>query len=74
MASSMVGHRARDHRAQATSLYLLFYYTGTSLGGTVGGIFYRYMHWPGVVILSVVFMISALLILFNMKHVKNTPF
>lgn len=74
MASSMVGHRARDHHAQATSLYLLFYYTGTSLGGTVGGIFYSYMHWPGVVILAVVFMICALLILFNMKHVKNTPF
>lgn len=71
MASALVGSRATDHKAQATSLYLLFYYTGTSIGGTIGGIFYDVLHWPGVVLLAIIFMMSALGILFSMKPVRT---
>lgn len=58
VASGWVGVRAKTHRAQASSLYLLFYYAGSSTMGAVGGIFWSTAHWPGVV-----GMIGALIVL-----------
>jgi len=49
IASSWVGKRARTARAQAASLYLLFYYLGSSIGGTVGGFLWSAWRWPGVI-------------------------
>lgn len=51
VASSWVGRLAPKTRAQASSLYLLFYYTGSSVVGSVGGGFWSQYHWPGVVTL-----------------------
>ncbi|MFB5190226.1 MFS transporter [Alicyclobacillus fastidiosus] len=48
LASSWVGRRARRDRAQASSLYLFFYYMGSSVGGSLGGIFYSSCGWQGV--------------------------
>ena len=48
-ASGMVGNRARVGRAQASALYLLAYYAGSSLGGWVGGLAYEGGDWPAVV-------------------------
>ncbi|PAD21987.1 hypothetical protein [Terribacillus saccharophilus] len=39
IASSLVGKRAASHKAQASSLYLFFYYTGSSIFGSLGGFF-----------------------------------
>jgi YNFM family putative membrane transporter len=47
--SSWVTRQARSSRAQATSLYLLLYYSGGSLGGWAGGLFWLGFGWPGVV-------------------------
>ncbi|MBL1377120.1 MFS transporter [Zobellella iuensis] len=41
-ASSWVGRSVRQHRALASSLYLVFYYLGASLGGL-----YLYPFWEG---------------------------
>ncbi|HZR97979.1 MAG TPA: MFS transporter [Chloroflexota bacterium] len=49
IASSWVGRRALTHRAQASALYLFFYYMGSSIGGPIGGIFWSGFGWPGVV-------------------------
>lgn len=49
VASSLVGLRARNAKAQASSLYLFFYYVGSSVAGVVGGIFWSSHGWPGVV-------------------------
>ena len=51
IASSWVGSRARTARAQAASLYLFSYYLGSSVSGTVGGLFWTSFHWEGVVCL-----------------------
>jgi len=51
VASSWVGSRARTARAQAASLYLFSYYFGSSVSGTVGGIFWSRYGWRGVVVL-----------------------
>jgi len=48
IASSWVGLRADGARAQAAALYLFFYYVGSSLVGSSGGLFYARAGWPGV--------------------------
>jgi YNFM family putative membrane transporter len=48
-ASGMVGNRARVGRAQASALYLLAYYAGSSIGGWVGGIAFEGGGWAAVV-------------------------
>lgn len=45
VASSTVGRRAASARAQASALYLLAYYTGSSVGGTVGGLAFEAGGW-----------------------------
>lgn len=57
-ASSWVGSRGQRGRGQASALYLLFYYGGSSIGGSLGGIFWSNFRWLGVVA-----MISGLLLL-----------
>jgi len=46
-ASSSVGRTATHGRAQASALYLIAYYLGNSLGGTVGADAYHATGWPG---------------------------
>ncbi|UFS69386.1 MFS transporter [Geomonas sp. RF6] len=50
-ASSWVGSRAATAKAQASSLYLCSYYLGSSISGTVGGVFWSTEGWSGVVAL-----------------------
>ena len=49
VASGWVARRALEGRAQASSLYLLLYYLGASVGGAMGGLFWSAGGWPGVV-------------------------
>jgi MFS transporter, YNFM family, putative membrane transport protein len=49
VASSWVGLRARHAKAQAAALYLFFYYIGSSVAGSAGGVFWDRWAWPGVV-------------------------
>ncbi|WP_436854259.1 MFS transporter [Staphylococcus caeli] len=71
IASSVVTTRAEDHKAQASSLYLLFYYIGSSVGGTLAGIFYSFIQWPGVVIMITGFMAIAFIISLTIKQNKK---
>ncbi|MGI3902092.1 MAG: MFS transporter [Janthinobacterium lividum] len=48
VASGTVGGFAGSNKAQAASLYLLSYYAGSSILGTVGGIFWTAGRWTGV--------------------------
>jgi MFS transporter, YNFM family, putative membrane transport protein len=59
-ASGMVGNRARTGRSQASALYLLAYYAGSSVGGWVGGLAYEAAGWPGVVGYVAALMVLAL--------------
>jgi YNFM family putative membrane transporter len=64
VASSWVGLRASHAKAQAAALYLFFYYIGSSVAGSGGGLFWDRWHWLGVVAfvaaLSVVSLFVAL--------------
>ena len=48
IASSWIGLRARSAQAQASALYLFFYYAGSSLAGWAGGWALAAGGWPGV--------------------------
>ncbi|WP_285620361.1 MFS transporter [Kineosporia sp. NBRC 101677] len=59
IASGWVGARAEVGRAQAASLYTLFYYLGSSVLGWVGGVFFGGWQWPGVVALFAGLVLAA---------------
>lgn len=59
-ASGWVTSAAKQDKAQASSLYLFAYYIGSSIGGTVSGVFWSSFGWIGVVL----FMASTLVIAF----------
>jgi YNFM family putative membrane transporter len=54
VASSWVGRLAREGKGQAAALYLLAYYLGSSIMGSVGGHFWAVGGWGGVAALVVV--------------------
>lgn len=59
VASAWVGVRATMARAQASSLYLLAYYLGSSISGTGGGVVWSAMGWYGVVGLVLALLVLA---------------
>ena len=60
IASSWVGRRARTAKAQASSLYLFAYYLGSSISGTLGGVFWQQGGWNGVAAMIALLIVAAL--------------
>jgi len=60
IASSWVGNRAVDAKAQASALYLFCYYIGSSAVGTLGGVFWTRWGWSGVAGLVTILLLAAL--------------
>ncbi len=69
IASSWVGLRAEGGRAQAAALYLFFYYVGSSLVGSSGGLFYAQAGWPGVAGLLAALTGAALIVALRLSKV-----
>lgn len=61
-ASGWTGAESTAGRAQASSLYNLFYYAGSSLFGWLGGAFFSTDGWPGVALFVVSLATAAALI------------
>lgn len=59
IASSWVGRRAGTGKAQASSLYLFCYYQGSTISGTLGGIFWQYFSWNGVAAMITLLLLAA---------------
>ena len=66
VASAWVGARAATARAQASSLYLLAYYLGSSISGTGGGLIWSSWGWTGVVALILGLLVAAGLVLLRL--------
>ena len=49
VATTWVGVRATHGRAQASALYFFFYYIGSSVAGSMGGVFWERWGWIGVI-------------------------
>jgi len=65
VASSWVGLHAYEGKAQASALYLFFYYMGASTAGTVGGFFWTAYTWPGVAVFATAMLLAALALAFQ---------
>ncbi|MGO3327738.1 MFS transporter [Gordonia sp. (in: high G+C Gram-positive bacteria)] len=59
VASGWSAERARVGRAQAASLYNLFYYAGSSVVGWVGGIVFAHVGWNATALVVVGLAVSA---------------
>lgn len=60
IASGWVSRRAVTARAAAASLYLFAYYVGSSLFGSLGGLFWSRFGWPGILALVTGLTLAAL--------------
>lgn len=60
VASGWIGPRARRAKGQASSLYLFSYYLGSSLAGTLGGVFWHKFGWQGIVAFIALLLLVAL--------------
>ncbi|HEU0256307.1 MAG TPA: MFS transporter [Microbacteriaceae bacterium] len=60
VASGWTGAAARVGRAQASSLYNLFYYVGSSVFGWAGGLFFSWAGWPGATAMIVALALVAI--------------
>jgi MFS transporter, YNFM family, putative membrane transport protein len=73
IASAWVGRRALDNRGQAAALYLFFYYLGSSILGSIGGIAWTRAGWPGVAIFCAVLVLAALLLAVTLRGIPPLP-
>jgi YNFM family putative membrane transporter len=71
IASSWVGLRAETARAQASALYLFFYYAGSSVAGSVGGWVFTFGAWPGEA--TFLGALSALALVIALKLARVPP-
>src|SRR5699024_12045942 len=62
LTSGWVGNIAHRNKAQASSLYLFFYYTGSSVGGTAAGVFWMQGGWLGVSLMNISFLVICLIL------------
>lgn len=69
VASSWIGRRARQARGQASSLYLLSYYMGSSIAGTLGGLCWHWAGWTGVGLFIAGLLVLALLVALRLMRV-----
>lgn len=60
VASGWIGPRARRAKGQASSLYLFSYYVGSSVAGTLGGVFWHRAGWIGVSAFIAILLLVAL--------------
>jgi YNFM family putative membrane transporter len=72
-ASSWIGKRAPIAKAQASSLYLFSYYVGSSLAGTVGGVFWHWYGWLGVGAFIGAMLAISVLVALHLARVPPLP-
>ncbi|KAB2332774.1 MFS transporter [Bacillus mesophilum] len=62
ISSSWIGLITTKSKAQASSFYLFFYYLGSSVVGTIGGLIWSENGWPGVVMMNMILIFIALIL------------
>ena len=70
IASSNVGELAQENKGHAASLYLLFYYLGSSIVGSMSGLIWQKQGWDGIVILNICLIVLALAVIAFTQRVR----
>jgi YNFM family putative membrane transporter len=73
VASSWVGRRAQVAPAQASALYLLGYYTGSSVFGPLGGVAWSAGRWPAVTALATLLLATAFAVSLRLRATPPLP-
>jgi YNFM family putative membrane transporter len=73
IASSWVGRRAGQDRALAAAFYLLFYYLGSSVLGSIGGIAWTHGGWNGVMLFVGGLSLLAILAAVRLAWIRPLP-
>ncbi len=73
IASAWVTRRALTGKAQASAMYLVAYYLGASILGTLGGYAWTAWNWPGVMLVSGGAGLLALLVAIRLIFVAPLP-
>jgi YNFM family putative membrane transporter len=73
IASSWVGRRAGQDRALGAALYLLFYYLGSSILGSVGGLAWSYGGWRGIVLFVGTLAVFGMLAALRLVSIRPLP-
>jgi YNFM family putative membrane transporter len=73
VASSWIGRRAQRAKGQASSLYLFSYYVGSSLAGTLGGLFWHLYGWEGVGLFIGSLLVVAVLVSLHLARLPALP-
>ena len=68
VASSWVGRRAAGSAGQASALYLLAYYAGSSIAGPLAGTAWTMDHWNGVLTIAGLMLALALLVALRLRR------
>jgi MFS transporter, YNFM family, putative membrane transport protein len=68
VASGWVGRLAASDKGHATSLYLLVYYLGSSVAGSLGGWFWAGAGWPGVAAFCGAMLLAAVLVSLRLRQ------
>lgn len=74
LASGWVGKFASHDKAQASSLYLFFYYAGSSIGGTASGAVYSGFGWHGVVAWIMILAVVSILLSIRLGIIAKRKF
>lgn len=69
VASAWIGARAQSSKAQASSMYLFAYYVGSSVVGSVGGVFWSVGGWSGVTGMTGSLLVIAIAIAFKLRAI-----
>lgn len=67
-ASGWVGLLAERGKGHAAGLYLLGYYLGSSVIGSLGGVFWSYQGWPGVSLMVATTLVMLLLVVWRLAR------
>ena len=68
IASSAVGRLASHHKSQASALYSLFYYVGSSIGGVLASYSWTFGGWFGVAVFVISMLIGAYMLTYTMQE------
>jgi YNFM family putative membrane transporter len=71
-ASAWVGRQATNGTGLASSLYLLLYYLGSSVGGTTGGLLWSRFGWLGVGGMVAAFVLCGLVLARGLRRLTPT--
>lgn len=71
IASSWISSYTKTAKVQATSLYLFFYYLGSSVFGTFGGFFWFNLKWYGISFFIIIMLLLAIFLSLKLKKDKT---